>query len=404
MQVAILFGSNGEQAKQSIETQNDTIKIRTYPTIANFQNFVLQSNVIFDRILITSSVFEAEGLEKIAELKAFMYENSSRTKIVMITPEFDDTGIQELFMDEFDLSIYTDATTAVTDIKFILDCILLKISDINSHYSIVKPKEVKLVSESYAEDEPKDEETADAPIDDGFIQLNFKEPVLNLTPAFAPNKADMQQLYAIADANNGIAEILKDNYYNAIIDGHLNKKRYSFYFGKLDTESLAYKHNRQDRRKQLVKLNRNREELIPGYVQQELSRQKPTQVRLKEFLIKNRVLNSSALFDPNYGAEAPVLNTTFMPTTNSEQHFNQPQQTQTQFATENQIPNIPNEPVTGNIPIAGTEAINNNYQQQAQPFNTQQQTMLPQAQQQAPNNSKPKVGLVSNLKGMFSRK
>lgn len=294
MKIGLLFGDAGVAVKQSIETQIDNIEVKDFNRISSFMNYVKQSNIVFDRILISTKMTDIEGQNILVELNNFMREYLPRTGVVFIVDDRDTSGIQDVFNNIFELAIYTDATTNIVNVKFILDCIYLKIEEIRELYSISKTEDIDVIREVYEEDSFNVEE--ESPITTPYVTpiLNDAKPI----PSGKQAKERQQIIAQIAQTEEMLEQVILQSYQRNLSQGYLNNEHYQFTLADVDPNVLLYKQYQNDLER-VIKLNKQ------TMVEQQSEINNPEEVLATELKQKG-YLPLDVYFNFNY-TQMPVL-------------------------------------------------------------------------------------------------
>lgn len=295
MQIALLFGDRGTNVKNSIETQVDNLDIKTYERLNTFKNYVKQSNITFDRILMSTRFTDIEGVAALQDLKNFIYEYLPRASVVFIVDELDTTGVQTDFNNIFDLAIYTDATTKASNLGFVLDCIHLKIEEVRTLYSVHKQEDVAAIAESYADTIDSDEEVSEHQM---LLTPSYIQPVINERPVtknrrwLKQNRATLENVAAL---QNTFDETIKAGYTANLLEGYLTKEHYTFNLADVDPNTPLYKERAHNKEKQVIKRNKDKtnNQTKPGTT-------KKGYARLAEILNQQGVLTLEPFYKQQY--------------------------------------------------------------------------------------------------------
>ena len=340
MQVALLFGDRGSQVKQSIESQADNITIKTYERLGTFMNYVKQSNTSFDRLLITTRFTDIEGLESLQVLKDFIYEYLPRASVVFIVDERDTTGIQTTFNTIFDLAIYTDATTKVSNLGFIFDCINLKIGELRELYSVYKQETVMTISESYGETDESEDGTTQVDLP---LTPSYREPMQN-TQNKVHNKRTLKEKRQVfmqqAELQTQLDSVLQQQYYMQIQKGYLHYDRYTFDLADVDPNVMLFKERTRTEEKRPIHTNPDRTSELPEGIQKPIKR---GYARLAEVYKETGKLTIGVFFKEKYTQEVivttqPELMQRFTPHQQYQQQVQQYQQEEPRQEPQQQTP------------------------------------------------------------------
>lgn len=304
MQIALLFGDRGDIVKTSIETQADNLDIKPFGHLSTFMNYVKQSNMVFDRILITTRFTDIEGVQALSVLKDFIHEYLPRASVVFIVDERDTSGIQESFNTIFDLAIYTDATTKASNLGFILDCINLKIDEIRTLYSVHQQEEVAAISESYTSTNELEE------VEQSLVLTPaYKEPVINQRSQVInkrSRKANRDLLYNVSELQAQFDQVIQASYYANILEGYLSTKHITFTLADVDPNVMRYKERLHTKELWPIVYNRDMTEMVPTDSAPQAQTQLKGYAKLADILQKQGYLTIGAFYTPDY-TQQPII-------------------------------------------------------------------------------------------------
>ena len=155
MQLALLFGSNGDRIKDKYRAMHDDIICDCYRSITDFIAACEARGIVYDRVIMVSSVLKPTA-DKDFELLEDFVRSTPATVYVMIAKK----DVDDIFAQKFVNSVNSSAAVAmlVTSTTQITleEALTLSPDDINSKYGCVKQQSVEFEREDYVPvEEPK---------------------------------------------------------------------------------------------------------------------------------------------------------------------------------------------------------------------------------------------------------
>lgn len=136
MHIALVFGDKGEALKPKLMGIRDNLIIDCYPTITDLIENSFKRNMVYDRILCTSSVFRTHAV--LDDLYKFWSATYSKSEIVVICRAGSDDIIAEKVISRFSAPGVGSILAGSTTIQTIAEAILEPINVLESKYNTSK--------------------------------------------------------------------------------------------------------------------------------------------------------------------------------------------------------------------------------------------------------------------------
>ena len=134
MRLALVTGKQGgNQLKGRLEGIKDNLNIDVYDNITEYIDLSYKKNIIYDRILVLSNMFNQKTL---SDLNKFWNMTSRDTNIVAVGRKGHDERVAEVFQNMFQSPITAFMLVESTSVKMFAEAVLSKPSDLNSKYGI----------------------------------------------------------------------------------------------------------------------------------------------------------------------------------------------------------------------------------------------------------------------------
>lgn len=259
MDIALLFGTKGQQLLSTLKRSLDNMDMRAFKNIDEFINYIRQSNMSCSRILAnTNNINDRESLET---LYRFLRSELPSTSVVFLVSSTDTSNIQETFAEIFDLSIYTDVTVQQASEPFLIECMTEDITELQERYSDVDRQSLDDESNEMVEqydDDFGDQATNDDQASQAMMATAYDSPI-QTTDAFdtiIPTKKDQERIQAVQlanEENQQYGELVMAHGTAMHQTGYFTGKHYPLNLADVDPKNPLFKKRHQSNDKRTIR-------------------------------------------------------------------------------------------------------------------------------------------------------
>ena len=149
MHLALIFGDKGSRFRDMYKSKHDDIVCDCY---SNIQDYIKSSdarNIVYDRVILTSSVIKFSIERDYIDLDSYIKRNPSTVYVVLSKADTDDSYVQTF------TSIVRSSSIAIMPVhnttgKTLEDALNLSITEINSQYNFITQTNIEVEYETYA--------------------------------------------------------------------------------------------------------------------------------------------------------------------------------------------------------------------------------------------------------------
>lgn len=142
MNLALILGKKGSAVKPKLLSIKDNLNIECFNDIPSYLDLAYKQNIIYDRILLLSSVVDIRAIE---DLYSYWSDGFNDTSIVLLCRKDVDDAIAKDFVEVFKTTVTSPMMLSDTTVSSVAEAALLPISDIKEKYGY---KGVSYVSET----------------------------------------------------------------------------------------------------------------------------------------------------------------------------------------------------------------------------------------------------------------
>lgn len=151
MNLALVLGQNSESVKPKLVSVKDNLNIECFTDLRNFINGSIKLDLMFDRIIIVSTLVKNES--DITDLYNYWSNYSRQSEVVLLCRSNSDDNLAKAFLSKFCSTSVTSMSVTSTTLHTLSEAVVLPISKLVSMYGIPDYLAVEVEDDSYVEPE-----------------------------------------------------------------------------------------------------------------------------------------------------------------------------------------------------------------------------------------------------------